>query len=58
MISSTTSHPMDSRLRCSWVKILGGANPADVLTKYKTLPKFKQLLSLVGIEVVGKTPGR
>ena len=35
-------------------KVLGTENPADVMTKYKTLPEFQRMLAKVNIEVVGK----
>ena len=38
------------------VKVLGADNPADVLTKYKALHEYQQLLRGVNVEVVGRSP--
>ena len=45
----------DGRIRLH--KILGTENPADILTKYKSLGEYKTLLSAVNVEVVGRSPG-
>ena len=42
----------EGRFRLS--KVLGTENPADVLTKYKTLPEFQRMMAKVNVEVVGK----
>ena len=36
------------------MKVVGSENPADVLTKYKSLGEARSLLSRVNVEVVGK----
>ena len=43
----------DGRFRL--VKLLGTENPADVLTKYKTLAEARGLLRPVGVELVGRS---
>ena len=44
--------------RFKLVKIVGGDNPADVLTKYKALAEAQGLLRSVNVEVVGRqSPG-
>ena len=40
--------------RFKLVKIAGGDNPADVLTKYKSLVEAQGLLRSVSVEVVGR----
>ena len=42
----------DGRFRL--VKLVGTENPADVLTKYKTIAEARELLRPVGVELVGK----
>ena len=44
----------DGRFRL--VKLLGTSNPADILTKYKTINDYRELLRTVSVEVVGKAP--
>ena len=39
-------------------KILGTENPADVMTKYKTLPEFQRMLSAMNVDVVARARGR
>ena len=43
----------DGRFRL--VKLVGTENPADVLTKYKTLAEARELLRPVGVELVGRS---
>ena len=43
----------DGRFRL--VKLVGTENPADVLTKYKSLTESRDLLRQVGIGLVGKS---
>ena len=43
----------DGRFRL--VKLVGTENPADVLTKYKSLAESRDLLRQVGIGLVGKS---
>ena len=45
----------DGRFRM--VKIAGEQNPADVLTKYKTLPEARRLLAACGVELEGAPVG-
>ena len=44
--------------RFRMVKVLGLDNPADVLTKYKTVHDYQTLLSRVNIEVLARSQGR
>ena len=44
----------DGRFRLA--KLLGTNNPADILTKYKTIGDYQEQLRAVNVEVVGNAP--
>ena len=35
-------------------KVLGSENPADIMTKYKSLPEIKKMMAKVNVDVVLK----